>query len=177
VDLIRIEPDGFNYLAHIYIAKSHPDVFKRFYPNIWGVYDRLGLKSILDSLSSNTPNYLEELYKIGCKGEGYLYRGIPNRDYATFLHSGNSKSLYNITNDEAIKLQELGVKPDAIMYASDDRDIKEAWHFATNFNPSILVIYHKKYFTRVEGEAYMYELQEGIKFIDAVYAFIIIRYS
>ena len=123
-------------------------------------------------LNSQFLDSYRALTKLESDYRSLLYRGINPKEYKLFLKYGNTKQDSNISSAEKAKLQQLGLKPEEIMYAWVHE--YKAREFTRKYNPSIVVIYDPMFFDKIDSETYLYKIKPGLSFKDAVKAYIIV---
>ena len=107
----------------------------------------------------------------------YIYRGIPPKGYRDLLRYGNTTA-----KSKSEEFKDLGLTSEDYTYAADN--LPKAWEYARNYNPSIIVIYRKKYFYNLAkasrfvsyGEYTWARKDKSIDFRDTIVAIISVRY-
>lgn len=107
-----------------------------------------------------------------------LYRGVTAADIDYLVEHGNTKHPENISTQEKAKLEEHGLDPSDVMYASLRPG--KAWEYTRDSNPSILLFYDRRAFERVAPggkDHYLYRIEDGTAFAAALRAILIIVYD
>jgi hypothetical protein len=108
----------------------------------------------------------------------YLYRGIPPAAYKDLLFTGNTAAKFGDENDIA----DLGFTKADWMFAVSN--LPKAWEYAHNHNPSIIVVYKKRFFYNLKqasrhvsyGEYRWARKDKNMDFRKAIVAIIRVRY-
>lgn len=103
-----------------------------------------------------------------------VFRGTSHKGYELITKYGNDKTMENSSSDEIFKLQQIGLRPQDIIYAS--HTLSKAWEFviAQREKPAILLAYNADKLVCIDG-SYTYKLKPDYRsFLQALEAIVFV---